>query len=130
MISSHTSNGSNHSVSEFGLCNLCALDIILFPVCLGIVLLTTLNSFSFLFIYLFFLKIFLCFVLLSLKMSCFSLYQHSEGIVSCLTPSVLERIFIFILFIVCRFYTLSETHVGIKIVQTLAIYLLTSIHPF
>ena len=33
-----------------------------------------------------------------------------------LTPSVLRRIFIFILFIICRFYTASETHVGIEII--------------
>ena len=47
-----------------------------------------------------------------------------------LIPSVLEHIFIFIPFIYCRFCTVSETQVGIKIVQTLAINLLTSIHPF
>ena len=51
---------------------------------------------------------------------------HASG----LTPSVLGHIFIFILFIVCRFYTASETHVGIEIVQTLAINLVTSIDPF
>ena len=46
-----------------------------------------------------------------------------------LIPSVLEHIFIFILFIYCRFCTVSETQVGIKIVQTLVINLLTSIDP-
>ena len=46
-----------------------------------------------------------------------------------LIPSVLERIFIFILFIICRFYIVSETHVGIKIVQTVVIILLISIDP-
>ena len=45
-----------------------------------------------------------------------------------LTPSVLGHIFIFILAIICRFHTAPETHVGIKIVQTLrVINLLTSI---
>ena len=42
-------------------------------------------------------------------------------------PSVLGLIFTFILLIVCRFYTALETHVGIKIVQILAINLLNSI---
>ena len=46
-----------------------------------------------------------------------------------LAPSVVERVFIFILPIY-RFYTASETHVGIRMVQTLAINLLTSIDPF
>ena len=46
-----------------------------------------------------------------------------------LTPSVLRHIFIFTLLIICRFYTAPETHVGIDIVQTLAIYLLASIDP-
>ena len=46
-----------------------------------------------------------------------------------LTPSVLERISIFILLIIYRLYTVSEAHVWIKIVQTLAISLLTSIVP-
>ena len=41
-------------------------------------------------------------------------------------PSVLRRIFfIFILLIICRFYTASEIHVGITIVQTLTIDTLT-----
>ena len=43
--------------------------------------------------------------------------------------SVLRHIFIFILLIVCRFDTASETHVWVEIVQTLAINLLTSIDP-
>ena len=43
--------------------------------------------------------------------------------------SVLRRIFICILFMICRFYTALETHVGIRIVQTLAINLLTSTDP-
>ena len=46
-----------------------------------------------------------------------------------LTPSVLGRIPRFILLIICRFYTGSEIHVGIKTVQTLAINLLASIDP-
>ena len=47
-----------------------------------------------------------------------------------LTPSVLGRLFFtYILLIISRFYTPSEIHVGIKIVQTLAISLLTSIDP-
>ena len=46
---------------------------------------------------------------------------------SLLTPSLLGRIFILILLIIWRFYTASETHVGIKIVQTPVINLLTSI---
>ena len=46
-----------------------------------------------------------------------------------LTPSVLGRVFIFILLIIWRFYTASETHVGIEMVQTRAINLLTSIYP-
>ena len=33
-------------------------------------------------------------------------------------PSVLARIFIFILLIICQFYTDSENHVGIKIVDS------------
>ena len=45
------------------------------------------------------------------------------------TPSVLGCIFIFILLIICQFYTVSETHVRIEIVQTLAINFLTSIDP-
>ena len=44
-------------------------------------------------------------------------------------PSALGHIFILILAIICRFYTASELHVGIKIVQTLAINHLTSIDP-
>ena len=44
-----------------------------------------------------------------------------------LTPSVLGRTFIFTLTFICRFYTASETPVGIEIVQTLVINLLTSI---
>ena len=47
-----------------------------------------------------------------------------------LTPSLMGRIFKFILLIICRFYTASETHVVIQTVQTLAIILLTSVHPF
>ena len=43
-----------------------------------------------------------------------------------LIPSVLGCIFIVIL-LLCRFYTASETRVGIKIVQILAINLLTSV---
>ena len=46
-----------------------------------------------------------------------------------LTSSVLGRILISILPIICLFYTASETHVGIKAVQTLAINHLTSIDP-
>ena len=46
-----------------------------------------------------------------------------------LNPSVLGRVFIFILLIICQFYTASEIHVGIKIGQTLGINLLTSIDP-
>ena len=38
--------------------------------------------------------------------------------------------FVFILFITSRFYTASETHIYIKILQTLAINLLTSIDAF
>ena len=44
-----------------------------------------------------------------------------------LTLSVLGRIFIFILLTIYRFSTASKTHVGIEIVQTLVISLLTSI---
>ncbi|MPC71406.1 hypothetical protein E2C01_065684 [Portunus trituberculatus] len=40
-----------------------------------------------------------------------------------------ERFSIFILVTIWRFYTASETHVGIKIVKTVAIHLLTSIGP-
>ena len=43
------------------------------------------------------------------------------------TSSELGRVFIFILLIICQFYTASETRVIIKIVQTLAINPLTSI---
>ena len=46
-----------------------------------------------------------------------------------LTPSVLGCIFIFILFIICLFYTALETYVRIRIVQTLAINILISIDP-
>ena len=42
---------------------------------------------------------------------------------------VQRRIFIFILLIICRLYTASEAHVGIKIVQTLGINFLISIDP-
>ena len=35
-----------------------------------------------------------------------------------LISSVLERIFMFILLIICRFYRASETNIGIEIVQT------------
>ena len=35
-----------------------------------------------------------------------------------LISSVLERIFMFILLIICRFYRASETNMGIEIVQT------------
>ena len=44
-----------------------------------------------------------------------------------LTPSVVGHIFIFFLLIICQFPTASETRVGMKIVQILAINLLTSI---
>ena len=44
------------------------------------------------------------------------------------TRFVLGRIFVFIL-LICHFSTASETRVGIEIVQTLAINLLTSIDP-
>ena len=47
----------------------------------------------------------------------------------CLTGSVLGRIFISNLLIICRFSTDSETHVGIKTLQALAINLLTFINP-
>ena len=46
-----------------------------------------------------------------------------------LTPLVLGSIFIIIMFIIRRFYIALKTHVGIKIVQTWAINLLTSIDP-
>ena len=53
---------------------------------------------------------------------------HVMLIVHFLTPSVLRRVFlIFILRIIWRFSTGSETRVGIKIVQTRAINLLTLI---
>ena len=45
-----------------------------------------------------------------------------------LNPSVLGHV-IFILLNTCQFCTASETHVGIEVVQTLAINLLTSIDP-
>ena len=45
------------------------------------------------------------------------------------TPSVLGLVFVFILLIIRQFYTSSQTHMGIKIVQTLAINLVTSINP-
>ena len=47
--------------------------------------------------------------------------------VEVLIPLVLGRLFIFILFIICLFHIASDTQVGIKIVQTLAINLLTFI---
>ena len=47
----------------------------------------------------------------------------------CLTPSLLGRVFLYILLTICQFYTVSDTRVGIKIVQTPAINLLTSIDP-
>ena len=54
--------------------------------------------------------------------------QESErNLVCCVTLLVLGRFFIFILFVIYRFYTTSEIRVGIKIVQTLSINLLTSI---
>ena len=46
-----------------------------------------------------------------------------------LTPLVLGHIFIYILLFIWRFYIPSQTHVGIRIVQTLAINHLTSIDP-
>ena len=46
----------------------------------------------------------------------------------CLTGSVLGRIFISNLLIICRFSTASETHAGIKIVRTLATNLPTSMN--
>ena len=45
----------------------------------------------------------------------------------CLPLTLLGRILIFILLIICRFYTASETRVGIRIVYTVSINLLTSI---
>ena len=61
-------------------------------------------------------------------------WDLSEGFVKVirlvfLNASVVSHIFIYILFIICRFYTASKTHVGIRIVQTLTINLLTSIDP-
>ena len=47
---------------------------------------------------------------------------------TCLVPSVLGRISTSIL-LIYRFSTASETHVLVKIAQTLAINLLTSIDP-
>ena len=44
-----------------------------------------------------------------------------------LTPSILGRISIFILLISCQFYTALEIHVGLKIVETTAIKILTAI---
>ena len=46
----------------------------------------------------------------------------------CLAPSVRRHVFLFILVTIGKFYTASETHVGMKTVQTLAINLLTAIH--
>ncbi|MPC66509.1 hypothetical protein E2C01_060657 [Portunus trituberculatus] len=46
-----------------------------------------------------------------------------------LISSVPGHVFIFILVTIWRFYTASETYVGIEIVKTLAINLLTSIDP-
>ena len=46
-----------------------------------------------------------------------------------LAPSVLERVVISIPFFIWQFYTVSETQVEIKIVQTLPINLLTFIDP-
>ena len=46
-----------------------------------------------------------------------------------LTPSVLRRIFTFILLIICHFFTASKTYVRIEIVQILFVNLLTSIDP-
>ena len=60
-----------------------------------------------------------------LKVSCLKGESHLIPVL--LTPSVPGRVFIFILLNICRFYTALETHVGIRIVQTLAINLLTSI---
>ena len=57
----------------------------------------------------------------------YSAIQTNHKAIALFIPSVLGRIFIFILLIFCRFSTALETHVGIEIVQTLAINLLTSI---
>ena len=46
-----------------------------------------------------------------------------------LTPSVLGRIFVFILLVICRFY-LQKLMCGIEIAQTRAIKLLTYIDRF
>ncbi|MPC08537.1 hypothetical protein E2C01_001125 [Portunus trituberculatus] len=46
------------------------------------------------------------------------------------TPSGPGRVFIFILLTVWRFCTSTETHVGIKILKTLTINLVTSMEPF
>ena len=55
--------------------------------------------------------------------------QAIQGVILCIASSVLGRILTFILLItrICRFYTSLENHMGIEIVQTLAIHLLTSI---
>ena len=58
------------------------------------------------------------------------LAPHVTRLSSVLTPSALGRFYLSILLVICRFYTLSETHVGIKIVHTTAINLLTSIDAF
>ena len=55
----------------------------------------------------------------------FSIY----GANSLVAPSLLGRFFVFIQFIISRFYTASGTQVGITIVQTLAINLLTCTDP-
>ena len=54
-------------------------------------------------------------------------YTEIKGIL--ITPSVLRRLSIFILLIICRFYSVSETHVGIKTVTSLVINLLPAIDP-
>ena len=46
-----------------------------------------------------------------------------------LISSVLGRVVVFTLFIIWRFYTVSETPVRIRMVQILVIKLLTSINP-
>ena len=59
-------------------------------------------------------------------------YVFGHGCINrqCLIPSILGRIFILILLIVYPFYMSSETHVEIRIVQTMSINLLTSIDPY
>ena len=77
---------------------------------------------------LYFIYVFYCFFLPQLFMNVKKYVFSSLINLWFLISSVLECVFIFIL-LICRFYTGLETYVGIKIVQTLAINLLTSIDP-